>query len=259
MIKLIASLALLTILLSGCVTTTDSAFTRKADSAEAVERYVQLGLEYIKRQDYKRARKHLLRALEIDEQNAPARSAFGLIHHDDGENELAEQSFIEALESDPGFTRGRTYYAAFLFSEGRYADSLKQFEEAAKDVSYNSRAQIYTNIALCNLKLGKNKAAIDAYLKTLKLDRFNGRALAGITELYIEEKQFDPANNYYNRLVRLIAKQGLRHTPQSLWQGIRISKHYGGQDQVQSFGKLLEELYPESAEFQQYQLMLNNG
>lgn len=256
---LVALLFLMPLLFTGCVTTTDSAFTRKADTVEAVEKYVQLGLEYIKRQDYLRARKHLKRALEIDEDNASALGAYGLIYHDDGESELAEKAFKRALDIDSDFTRGRTYYGAFLFSEGRYQEALNQFELAAKDVAYAGRAQIYTNIALCNLKLGRNKPAIEAYVKTLKLDRLNGRALSGITELYIEEGDYEQANKYYNRLVRLIASQGIRHTPQSLWQGIRISMHFGGGQQVRSFGNLLEELYPESAEYQQYQLMLGNG
>lgn len=259
MIKRLTVLVFISLLLVACVTTTDSAFTRKADSVEAVEKYVQLGLEYIKRQDYTRARKHLKRALELDEENAPALGAFGLIYHDDGEGELAEASFKRALDIDPDFTRGRTYYGAFLFSEGRHKEALAQFTRAAKDVAYAGRAQIYTNIALCNLKLGNTKPAIEAYVKTLKLDRLNGRALAGITELYIEEGAFDLANKYYNRLVRLVASQGIRHTPQSLWQGIRISMHFGGGQQAESFGNLLKELYPQSSEYRQYQALLGNG
>lgn len=258
MIRIFGLLSLL-MFLSACVTTTDSAFTRKADADEAVEKYVQLGLEYLKRDDATRARKHLLRALEIDEDNASAVGALGLIYHQDGENALAEQHFVKALDSDPKFTRGRTYYAAFLFSETRYEDALEQFVLAAEDVSYSGRAQIYTNIALCELQLGKPVSAIEAYEKALRLDRVNGRALAGVTELYIQESQFEKANRYYNRLVRLIAQQGLKHTPQSLWQGIRISQYYGGMEQMKSFGALLEELYPDSSEFEQYLRLVNNG
>jgi len=76
-----------------------------------------------------------------------------LISHQDGETEAAETSFLKAIESDKSYTRGRSYYAAFLFSEKRYQEALKQFEIAAEDTSYISRAQIFTNIALCNVKL----------------------------------------------------------------------------------------------------------
>lgn len=258
-IKLGALLVSIALLVSGCVTTTNSSFTRKADTEEAVKRYVQLGLEYIKRDEYARARKHLQRALEIDENNAAATSALGLIYHEDGESKLAEELFLNALDYDETYTRGRTYYGAFLFSEGRYKEALSQFEIASKDTGYVGRAGIYTNVALCNLKLGNSVAAITAYEKTLKLDRLNGRALSGITELYIERESFDSANKFYNRLIRLIAQQGLRHSPQSLWQGIRIAHFYGSAEQVASFGALLEELYPNSSEYGQYKLLLGKG
>lgn len=245
--------------LSACVTTTDSPFTRKANTQEALDKYVQLGLEYIKRDEYSRARKHLERALEIDENNAPANAALGLIYQDEGEAKLAEEAFVTALDSEPGYTRGRTYYGAFLFSEQRYEKALGQFTLAAEDVRYESRAQIFTNIALCNLKLGRQEQALTAYEKALRLDRMNGRALSGITELNIEMERYERANQYYSRLVQLIAQQGLKHSPQSLWQGIRIAKYFGSLEQMTSFGSLLGELYPASQEYKQYQLLRSSG
>ncbi len=245
--------------LSACVTTTDSPFERKADPEEAAERYVQLGLEYIKRDELARARKHLTRALEIDDSNASALAAIGLIHHEEGESELAESSFLAALSSQPDYTRGRTYYGAFLFSEQRFKEALAQFQIAAKDTAYESRAQIFTNIALCNLKLGNNDGALEAYEKTLKLDRLNGRALSGATELLINKGNYKRAQHFYNRLVRLISQQGLRHSAQSLWMGIRISNHYGQSAHANSLGSLLHELYPDSEEYSLYQQMMGGA
>lgn len=238
--------------LSACVTTTDSRLTRNANQSEAVEKYVQLGLEYIKREDYSRAKKRLLRALELDEDNTPANAALGLIYHNDGDNKIAEEYFLSAIDDDPKYTRGRTYYGAFLFSEQRYQEALQQFQLAAEDTEYASRSQVYTNIALCNLKLGRQDDAQAAYEKTLKLDRMNGRALSGVTELLLEKDDFERANYYYGRLVRLITENGLRHSPQSLWQGIRIARYYGSEEQEAGYSALLVELYPESSEYAHY-------
>lgn len=245
--------------LTACVTTTNSPFSNKANADEAIDKYVALGLEYIKRDDYGRARKHLERALELDENNAPALASLGLIHHREGENKLAEENFLSALDADPTYTRGRTYYAAFLFSEQRYQDAKTQFTQAAQDVKFASRAQIYTNIALCNIKLGNSEEAISAYEKTLRLDRTNGRALSGITELYIETDRYAKASRTFNQLLRVIATQGLKHSPQSLWQGIRIAHHFGSVEQMNSFATLLEELYPSSGEYETFQVMKASG
>lgn len=247
------------LLLSACVTTSDSSFARKADPQEAVERYVQLGLEYIKRNELTRARKHLKRALQLDPEHAAAHAALGLIYHEDAENKLAEEAFKKSIELDPDYTRGRTYYGAFLFSQQRYDEALVQFQTASEDTAYASRDQVFTNIALCHLKLGQRPQALDAYQKTLKLDRFNGRALAGATELLIEADDYQKAQYYYNRLVRLIAQKGMKHSAQSLWMGIRIARYFGSVAQEESLATLLAELYPQSSEFRAYKQLRSKG
>ena len=251
-IQALLVLIALTGVLTGCVTSSNSALTSKADPTVAVERYVQLGLEYIKRDDLHRARKHLTRALEINPDDASANAAFGLIAHQEGDLKTAEASFKKAIVADGAYTRGRTYYGAFLFSEKRYEEALEQFKVAAEDTSYIGRSQIFTNIALCNVKLEKYDDALNAYQKTLRLDRANGRALSGITELLIQENDFKRAQQYYNQLVRLIRQQGLQHSAQSLWQGIRIADFFKSDSQEASLIRLLEKNYPDSIEYSHY-------
>jgi type IV pilus assembly protein PilF len=238
----------LCILITACVTSTNSSLTDKANPSVAVERYVQLGLEYIKRNDLHRARKHLSRALDINAEDASANAAMGLIYHQESELAKAEQLFSKALSSNPNYTPGRTYYGAFLFSQQRFKEALNQFELASQDTRYEGRAQVFSNIALCQIKLENRAAAIDAYLKALQLDRTNGMALSGLTELYILEQNVDKAQHYYNRLVRLIREQGMQHTAQSLWQGIRIAYHYKSMEQTRGLAYLLNEMYPDSLE-----------
>lgn len=234
--------------LSACVTSSNSSLTDKADPDTAVERYVQLGLEYIKRNDIHRARKHLSRALEINPEDASANASMGLIYHQESELDKAEELFTKAINSNPNYTPGRTYYGAFLFSQQRYKEALKQFEQASKDTRYEGRAQVFSNMALCQIKLENSDAAIDAYQKALQLDRINGIALSGITELYILNGNYDKAQHYYNRLVRLIREQGIQHTAQSLWQGIRIAHHFKSREQTLGLAYLLNEMYPDSPE-----------
>lgn len=245
------------IFLSACVTKTNSSLTDKADPAVAVERYVQLGLEYIKRDELHRARKHLSRALEISPEDASANASMGLIYHQESENEKAEELFLKAITSDPNYTAGRTYFGAYLFSQQRFEEALKQFQIAATDTRYEGRTQIFTNIALCQIKLGNQVDAVDAYKKALQLDRVNGIALAGITELYIQKGHFDKAQHYYNRLIRLIREKNMTHTPQSLWQGIRVAHYFKSRDQALGLAYLLNEMYPDSEENTAAHALLN--
>jgi len=238
----------LCISLQACVTTTSSSLTDKADPDTAVDRYVQLGLEYIKRNDLHRARKHLGRALEINPLDASANAALGLVYHQEGEHESAEKLFITSLESDPKHTPGRSYYGAFLYSVDRIEEALMHFEAAAQDKTYEGRSQIFSNIALCQLRLNNLDEAIVAYTNTLRLDRTNGRALSGITELLIQNEDYDAAQHYYNRLVRLIRERGMQHSAQSLWLGIRIARYYESARQEATLVGLLQQMYPDSEE-----------
>jgi type IV pilus assembly protein PilF len=238
----------LSVFLNACVTKSNSSLTDKADPDIAVERYVQLGLEYIKRNDIHRARKHLSRALEINPDDASANASMGLIYHQEGENDKAEGLFKKAIESDKNYTPGRTYYGAYLFSQQRYKEALQQFHIAATDTRYEGRAQVFSNIALCQIKLGHNDLGIEAYQKALQLDRVNGVALSGITELYIHDEAYERSQHYYNRLVRLIRENGMRHTAESLWQGIRIANYFKSRDQALGLAYLLNEMYPDSEE-----------
>lgn len=250
---------LMCLVISACVTKTNSSLTDKADPEVAVERYVQLGLEYIKRNEVHRARKHLSRALEISPEDASANASMGLIYHQEGENEKAEELFNKAINSNPNYTPGRTYFGAYLFSQQRFQQALQQFQIAATDTRYEGRAQIFTNIALCHIKLGRQPEAIESYQKALQLDRVNGIALAGITELFIQKGNFDKAQHYYNRLIRLIREKGMTHTPQSLWQGIRIANYFKSREQALGLAYLLNEMYPDSEENNSSQALLNLG
>jgi len=245
---MLGALLVLVFTLSACVTTTNSSLTDKANPDVAVKRYVKLGLEYIKRDDMHRARKHLNRALEIDPNDASANAALGLIYHQEGESKTAESLFVKALEIDGDHTRGRSYYGAFLFSAERYQEALEQFQLASGDNQYEARSQIFSNIALCLLKLDRVEPAIEAYTKTLRLDKNNGRALTGVTELLIQTGNFERAQHYYNRLVRLIRENGMQHSAQSLWLGIRIADYYKSDRQKSSLVMLLNSNYPDSVE-----------
>ena len=72
------ALILITLLISGCVTTVESRLTRKANPDKAVENYTQLGLGYIQQGRYDRARARLNRALEINPEYPGANNAMAI-------------------------------------------------------------------------------------------------------------------------------------------------------------------------------------
>lgn len=251
-------IGLLVLSLTACVTTTDSAFTRKADEDKALDNYIQLGLAYIQRSDFERARANINRALEINEDSSEAFAALALLYQQEDENKLAEEHFNKALSLDGKNTRGRTFYAAFLYRQERYTEALEQFRVASKDTGYKGRALIYINIAQCALKLDDPQQAIKAYEKSLVLDRYQPQALIGVTQLLIQDGEYLKAQRYYNRMINVIRSSGMTHSPTSLWLGIEIARHFNNDGQESSYALLLKQLYPESREYQQYRTLTAN-
>lgn len=249
----------LVLLMSGCVTTTDSRFSREADRQKALENYVQLATAYIGQGNLDRARTHLERALEIESRYAPALAAQGLIYSAESEEDLAEKSFRSALTANSSYTRGRVYYGAFLFSKGRFEEARTQFEVASKDTAYKDRGGVFYSLGLTNERLGDVSGAEAAYRRAVELTRGEARTLLSLSRILVEQGDYTDASRYYSRLQTLISRNTrLTHSPESLYTGIRIARHFSDRDQEASLALMLRNEYPDSVEYQQYKVLIDN-
>lgn len=255
--KLLATLALV-VLLAGCVTTTDSPFAREEDKAKAVQDYVQLATAYIAQGNFDRARDHLKRALSIDPSSAPALATMGLVHQRNGESQLAEESFQNALSEDSDYTRGHVYYGAFLYSEGQYEKARQQFAIASQDTGYEERASVFYNLGRIETRLGNTRNAATAFERSVKLSRGDPRYLLALSTTLVEIGDFDSAASYYNRLTDLMRHDPkLRHSPESLLTGIRIARHFQNRNVESSLALVLRNQYPNSDQYQQYKVLIS--
>ncbi len=255
-----SAVVVLALLISGCVTTTDSRFTREADRQAAVENYVKLSTAYLGQGNLERARHHLDRALDLAPDSAKALAVQGLVYHTEGEAELAEKSFREAISSDRNYTRGRVYYGAFLFSEERYADARDQFKVASQDTEYKDRGSVFYNLGLTQERLGELDDAVNSYRRAVELSRGEARSLLALSRVLVEQGNFEAASRYYNRLVTTIQRNPrIKHSAESLYTGIRIARYFSDRNQEASLALLLKNEYPESVEYQQYKVLISDG
>jgi len=244
------------ILVAGCVTTTDSRFSREADREKALSSYVQLATAYIGQGNLERARHHLDRALEIDSGNAQALATMGLVYSYEGEDELAGKSFRKAVAADGDYTRGRVYYAAFLYSQGDYREASNQFSIASRDTGYKERGGVFYNLGMTEERQGNLEAAESAYRRAVELTRGEARTLLSLSRVLVEQGDYSAASRYYSRLQTLIqGNTRLAHSAESLYTGIRIARHFGDKDQEASMALLLRNQYPDSSEYQQYKVL----
>jgi len=250
---------LVALFISGCVTTTDSRFTREADEQKAIDNYVQLATAYIGQGNTERARHHLDRALELDPDSPQALAAFGLIYNSDGDAELAEESFKQAVSNDPSYTRGRVYYGAFLYSQGRLKESRDQFLAASKDTNYKDRGSVFYNLGMTQERLGLKEDAAVSYRRATELTRGDARSLLSLSRVMVESGDIAGAARHYDRLIQIMQRnERLQHSPESLLTGIRIARHSGDGNQEASLVLQLKNNFPESVEYQQYKALISN-
>ncbi|AOY90189.1 type IV pilus biogenesis/stability protein PilW [Marinobacter salinus] len=256
----VAALILGVILVTGCVTTTDSRFSREADKQEAVDDYVQLATAYIGQGNLERARHHLDRALKLAPESPAARAAMGLVLNAEGEAELAEASFRRAIFADSGYTRARVYYGAFLYGQGRIEDSRDEFRAASRDTDYKDRGSVFYNLGMTQERLGELENATTSYRRAVELSRGDARSLLALSRVLVERGNYDAAARYYGRLTSIMQRnERARHSPESLLTGIRIARHLNDRNQEASLALQLKNNYPESVEYQQYKVLISNG
>lgn len=250
---------LLCAMLGGCVTTTNSIFTRKENKTQAEKDYIQLGLAYTQKGEYEVARQDFQKALAINSDSAGALAGMGLLYQIQDEPDLAEESFQKALHADPSYTRGRTFYGAFLYSQGRYQDCYDQFSRAAQDFNFTDRSLIYTNLGRCAEKIGRTDEAIDAFRKSLGINRQNIPTLLGLTQALVDANRYTEARHYDQQMNDLInASPSIHPSAESLWVSIRIAHHFQDADREASLALLLGNLYPKSKEYKQYKALISH-
>lgn len=139
------------LLLAGCATSGQGI----SDDAnpDAAEAYTQLGVAYLERDNLPRALNALDRALELDPRHPEALQALALVYQQQGESDLANRYFQQALNAAPSFTRARNNYAAFLYQQAQFSQACEQLEIASQDAQYANRAQLFTNLGQCYLAI----------------------------------------------------------------------------------------------------------
>ena len=246
-LRILVTLAV-TVVLTACITTTDSVFTEKADTAKALERRVELARKYIGEGNWDDAKRNLKLAYEMDPNNAEVHEAFALVYQSTGEFELAEQSYKTAIRLDKNFSRARNNYATFLYSQQRYDEAASQLEYVVQDSLYKARPRAFVNLGLCRLQLFDSQGAEEAFRRALTMDRTNAIALLELAQLRFDAGDFRSAQSYYDTYRTVVRQQSAR----GLWLGIRIARENDDRDAEGSYALALANLYPKSVEYDAY-------
>ncbi len=238
---LILSLA---VLLSGCITTSESIFAGEESPSVALKKRVELARAYIGQGNWENAKRNLKLAAEIDPKNAEVYEAFALVYQSTGEFELAEENFQLAINLDKQFSRARNNYASFLFTQQEFVAAEQQLEIVIRDTLYSGRPQAFTNLGLCRIRLGKTEEAVEALQRALTMQQRNPVALLALAEVLYDMGQYEQAQGYYVSYRTTVVQPSAG----GLWVGIQLARVLDLPDDQASLELSLRHLYPNSPE-----------
>lgn len=245
-----AQLALLltSLLVSGCITTTEGGFTEKASPEKALEQRVSLARQYIGEGNAKDAKRNLQIAHDLDPNSADVHEAFALVFQSTGEYERAEESFRKSVRLDKSCSRCRNNFAAFLYSQKNYKEAVSQLEKVVKDTLYPARGRAFINLGLSRQQLQDAQGAEEAFERAIAMDRTNSTAALALAEYRFDAQDINASRRYYDTYKRVARQQSAR----GLWLGIRLAQKSGDRDGEASYALALSSRFPNSVQYTDY-------
>jgi len=235
-VALVAMLAL-----AGCATSNGAFSTRKVNNQDAARIHTELGQQYLERGQLKKALDTLKKALQFDDDYAPAHTVIATIYARINENDQAERHYRRAVELKPKNGDTNNNLGAFLCRIGKVDQALPYFETAVRDPFYNTKDVALANAGRCLLKKKDYAAAERDYRRALAINPVNADALFQLASvLYIEGKAFQ-ASAFVQRF------DALGHvTAASLLLGYKIETRLGNSEGARNYEKRLLAKFPDS-------------
>lgn len=213
------------------------------DRAEIAATNLNLGIEYMKLGEYNLALEKLLRAKEAKSDYAPVYDALGLLYQKLGKADEAERNFQQAIYLNSKNSITLNNYGQFLCNQGREEEADKYFLAAAEDPLNETPEIPYANVGTCAYMHDQPDKAAEFFKKALTINPAIPAALIQMSEIEYKQGNYISAHDYLERYLKIS-----KHTPKSLWLGIRVEQELGNKNKVSGYALLLRNRYPDTEE-----------
>ncbi|MCC2614954.1 type IV pilus biogenesis/stability protein PilW [Aestuariibacter halophilus] len=238
------------LLLAGCVSQPLPKGFKGADEFDpvaAAKTRISLGLTYLKNGNYSQAKFNLDKALQFAPRLADAHYSIAYYYQLVGENELAEQSYQDAMDFDPRNPDIANTYGAFLCQQGKYEKAKSFFLKAVNSNNYVSTAETFENLALCSQSQGQVDDAIQYLQNAINHQPTRGKSLLLLTQLYAAQEQWLQARDTLRKYERVASVSA-----ETLWLSVKIEQALGNMQTARGYGDMLVAMYPGHPNTQDY-------
>ena len=242
--------AALALMLAGCVTTNSDTgdlgsklphTSKGQDARDAARIHTQLGQQYLANGDLQTAMEKLTRALQFDDNYAPAHTVMAVLDERINRPEQAEQHYRRAVQLEPGKGGPNNNLGTFLCRVGKGAEAIGYFEKALKDPFYQTPDVALTNEGICQLRMNDRVGAEASLRKALEANPQNAEALLQLANtLYLNNDVFR-ARAFVQRFDALGQPSAA-----ALKLGHDIETRLGNTDAAQTYRRRLLSQFPDS-------------
>ncbi|HTT05329.1 MAG TPA: type IV pilus biogenesis/stability protein PilW [Steroidobacteraceae bacterium] len=240
-------------------TTTTTSFAppgaeSEANNTDAAAINVQLGVDYLQKNELALAQTKLQRALREDPRSADVHDALALLDEQLGDARGADREYRRALELSAHGPRELNNYAVFLCSHGRAAEGVRYFEEAASNRLYPTPWAAYTNAGICLRGVRQNAAAMQRFLRALQVNPTFADAAYEAASLEYAEQDYAAARSRVDSFL-----MNNRPTAALLLLGWQVARAQSDVLAEQRYALLLARDFPNSPQAHALELSRRGG
>ena len=248
--------------LGACTTTTTTttsfapttAKPTAINNSDAASINVQLGLDYLQKNELGLAQTKLQRALSEDPGSADVHDALALLDEQLGDGKGADREYRRALALSNRAPPELNNYAVFLCSHGRPAEGVRYFEEAAANRLYPTPWAAYTNAGICLRGVHQDEEAMQRFTHALQVNPGFADAVFEASSLEYSQQRFVQAR------VRIdLFLMNNRPTPPLLLLGWQIARTQGDAAGQERYALLLGRDFPDSPQAHALELANRSG
>lgn len=183
-------LMLTLVVLSACSSKAEK--TRKTQA----ELYFGAGTQSLMTQDYTDALANLLKANEMDPDNADIINNLGMAYYFKGEKTMAIKALRRSIELKEN-PDAKNNLASIYYQDGNHAMAEKMYKSVLKDLTYGKQARVLYNLAVIELDR-KNVSAAEHYLKrAVKEEENYCAAYFQLGKIRFNRKEYSTALNNF--------------------------------------------------------------
>jgi type IV pilus assembly protein PilF len=183
-----------------CLLTIGCATSSGPENKKRSALHTQIGTSLLTNGKFPEALGELLKAVELDPENAIAHNNIALIYLFRERHALAESHLQSAIRLQPSYTEAKNNLGRVYIESNKFDNAIKILKEATADLTYTEPQKTYGNLGLAYFKKGEFPKALEAVEKSLQFDRnrcmslnLYGRVLYGLKNYQSASASFDQA------------------------------------------------------------------